>query len=422
MIAFHYPPYQGSSGALRTLNFTKYLPQFHWQPLVLTAGIRVYEAGTVRGSKGLSVPEGVVVARAASLDSARDLSLRGRYPSWLALPDRWVTWCVPAVIRSLALIRKYRPAVIWSTYPIATAHLIGLAVHRLTGLPWVADFRDSMTEDDYPRDARQRRVYRWIESKAVRAASRVIFTTPGAAKMYADRYPQVDPAKWAVIPNGYDEETFLRIERGVEQRGTRSSGSGSANAPFILLHSGVLYPVERDPQPLLQAIANLKVSNAAEIQRLRIVLRATAHDEVIRPMLKRFDVEDIVRLEPPLPYEAALEEMLNVDALLLLQAANCNHQIPAKLYEYLRSGRPVLALTDHAGDTAATLKAAGIDTIADLADAADIEPKLLAFVRALAAGSAVTADREFAVRFSRRSQTGDLARLMTELVAPNRSA
>jgi glycosyltransferase involved in cell wall biosynthesis len=419
MIAFHYPPYQGSSGVLRTLNFTKYLPEFGWEPLVLTANVGVYAVAGDSNPQGLNTPTGTTVTRALALDAARHLSIRGRYPSWLALPDRWASWSIPAALKALSLIRKYRPALIWSTYPIATAHLIGWAVHRATGLPWIADFRDSMTEEGYPHDRRQRQAYRWIENKTVHAANRVVFTTPGTARMYAERYPQIAAPTWTVIQNGYDEETFSRVERRSIQNGpqvpTQAPG-GSPERSITLLHSGVLYPSERDPQPFLQAIANLKALDPAIARRLRVVFRATSHDAVIGPMLARFGVEDVVRLEPPIPYELALEEMLKVDALLLFQAANCNHQIPAKLYEYLRTGKPIFALTDHDGDTAHVLRNASVDTIADLANAADIQTRLGDFMRMLEAGVAPTASRAVAAAFSRRNQAAELSRLMYQQI------
>src|ERR1041384_1514447 len=77
MVAYHFPPFAASSGIQRTLGF------------------------------------------------ARHLSLKGRYPALLARPDRWISWWFGAVPKGLAMIRKYRPHVLWSTYPIATAHAIG---------------------------------------------------------------------------------------------------------------------------------------------------------------------------------------------------------------------------------------------------------------------------------------------------------
>ena len=139
MIAFHFPPMQGSSGLQRTLKFARYLPDHGWQPIVLSAGAGVYQATS--DAQLNEIGSTAVVRRAFALDAARHLAIHGAYPSWLALPDRWASWWLGAVPAGLALIRRYRPDVIWSTFPIATAHLIGLTLARMSGLPWVADFR-----------------------------------------------------------------------------------------------------------------------------------------------------------------------------------------------------------------------------------------------------------------------------------------
>lgn len=157
MIAYHYPPVRGSSGVQRTLKFSRYLADYGWEPIVLTAHPRAYSG--IGNDQLHEVPEHITVKRAFALDTARQLSFRGAYPGFLALPDRWVSWWLGAVPAGLNLIRKYKPTVILSTYPIATAHLIGLTLARLTGLPWIADFRDSMTEEAHPTDPNVRRIF-----------------------------------------------------------------------------------------------------------------------------------------------------------------------------------------------------------------------------------------------------------------------
>ena len=123
MLAYHFPPLAGSSGIQRTLRFAKYLREFDWEPLILTAHPRAYER--VNASDMNDVLPGTVVRRAFALDTSRHLAIARRYPAALARPDRWISWAVGAIPAGLAMIRKYKPSVIWSTYPIATAHVIG---------------------------------------------------------------------------------------------------------------------------------------------------------------------------------------------------------------------------------------------------------------------------------------------------------
>lgn len=399
MIAYHFPPLAGSSGIQRTLRFAKYLPEFGWEPLILTAHPRAYE----RTSADLlaEIPEGAVVVRAPAFDTARHFSVAGRYPGFLARPDRWISWLPGATIAGLSMIRRYRPDVIWSTYPIATAHLIGAALSKRSGLPWVADFRDPMAQDGYPTDPRVWRSFKQIEERAAREATLCTFTTPGTVRLYSERYPQA-AGRFKVIENGYDEETFAGL----------TPGSAPLNPGKItLLHSGIVYPSERDPTQFLQAIRTLIDTGKISAGQLRVWFRASMHEDFLRALTDKFGLNACIELLPPIPYNDALDEMMRADVLLIMQASNCNDQIPAKLYEYLRAGRPILALTDPVGDTAGVLRDAGIGAIAPLDQADAIGTLLAGTIAAPTVGTLATAGKVAAC--SRKIRTKDLATLLT---------
>ena len=406
MIAFHYPPVRGSSGIQRTLKFSQYLPDSGWQPVVLSAHPRAY-ANTGNDQMD-EISKQVEVHRAFALNTSKHLSIKGRYLSLMSLPDRWVSWWIGAVPAGLKLIRKLRPDVIWSTYPIATAHLIALTLHRLTGIPWVADMRDPMTDDGYPSNPLTRCAYVWIERKTLTYATRVVCTTPGTIKLYRKRYPEIPDSRYCLIANAYDEENFAQAAVIAP---TKPEG-----APFVLVHSGVIYPSERDPTQFFQAMAELSKQGHISAARLKLVLRATGHDSYLRKLIDDHGIAEIVSLAPPVPYREALSEMLSADGLLVLQATNCNHQIPAKLYEYLRAQRPILGLTDPMGDTAATLIDAGINTIAPLDSKEKIMEQLLRFLDLAERNAAPIASMDKVMANSRRSRSGELACLLDEVV------
>jgi hypothetical protein len=112
--------------------------------------------------------------------------------------------------------------------------------------------------------------------------------------------------------------------------------------------------------------------------------------------------------------------MMAVDGLLLLQASNCNAQIPAKVYEYLRAGRPILALTDPSGDTAKTVAAAagGAALIAPLDSQLGIERALRKFLERIRERTWQPMPEEVLRRYSRESQTAVLAEVLTDASAP----
>ncbi len=409
MVAFHFPPLAGSSGIQRTLRFVQHLPALGWEPVVLTVHPRAYE----RTSEDLTrdVPPGVVVERAFGLDTARHLAVVGRYPGFLACPDRWVTWRIGAIPAGLRLIRDFRPDVVWSTYPIATAHAIGHALQLRTGLPWVADFRDPMAQEGYPADPRVRRSFVRIEQQAARQARACVFTTRGAATLYRERYPAARD-RMVVIPNGYDEESFAGL-----------AADGALREPlhrdaFTLLHSGVVYPQERDPTQLFVALRRMIDQGALQRGRFRIRFRAAGHDDLLRELTAHHALSEFVEVLPPVAYREALAEMIRAEGLLVLQAANCNEQVPAKLYEYLRSGRPIMALTDPRGDTAAVMRDAGIDIVAPLDSADEIATCLERFVAAVAANRGPLPRADYVLHASRRERAQSLAALFERVCAP----
>jgi hypothetical protein len=262
-----------------------------------------------------------------------------------------------------------------------------------------------MTEPDYPRDRATRAVCRWLEEITVRDCSRAVYTAPGAIRMYAKRYPSIPDSRWKLIRNGFDEENFALAER-------RTGHGARADRPLVMVHSGLLYRSERDPRSFFTALGELRRAGRIEASRLRIVLRASGDEDYHRRHIQDHGIEDIVSLEPGIPYQQALQEMLDADGLLLFQASNCNHQIPAKVYEYLRARRPILALTDPEGDTAGVLREAGVGTIAPLDSAPAIAGTLDGFLRGLQSGDLPVASDEELARHSRRFQTGQLAALL----------
>jgi hypothetical protein len=417
MVAFHFPPFGGSSGSRRTIAFSRYLPRDGWDPLVLTANERAYEQ--IKPQELRYVPEGMPVVRAFALDAARHLSVSGRYPARLAIPDRWRSWQPFARRAGLRLIRNYRPSIIWSTYPIASAHSIAASLHARTGIPWVADMRDPMVEKDpysgieYPRDPQVRAARVRIEQAVASDAAHVVFCTPAARAIFLRRFGDALEPRTSVIPNGYDEEAFTEAEQAL----ARPAGK---RAEFRLVHSGTVYPGDdRGPDALFKAIAQLRARGTLP-DGFRLILRASGHDAEIGELIAASGVTGVVQLLPPLPYREALQEMLTADGLLLLQGGASNPAVPAKVYEYVRARRPILGLVHPDGETAALLQRLQAAIVAPFDDVEQISAALASFVAACERGCAPFAQSEAVAALSRAAQARELAELLSRVSALQR--
>jgi len=405
VIAFHFPPAAMGSGHLRTLGFARYLPEFGWDPIVLSAMALAYPR-TAPVAAGV-IPEGCEVHRALALDARRHFGIGGKYPGFLAQPDRWISWWPAAVSQGLRLIRRHQARAIWSTYPIMTAHCIARTLSGITKLPWIADFRDPVTssvEAQNPFSVASQQ--RW-ERRVLRDAKRTVFTTPGAMRDYAERYPEAGRGgRLSVIGNGYDETVFVDLPRVPPPMDGR---------PLVLLHSGLLYPEGRDPVPFFNALARLKTAGLVGPALLKVVLRASGWEGRYQRDIDSLGIADIVSLAPPVGNREALVEQATADGLLLFQGSRFDRQIPAKVYEYLRIGRPVLALVGPDGDTASVLRDVGGAVIAPAGDVAAITQHLSGFVLALRDGQAPRTRPEVVSRYSRRGGTALLAGLLDQV-------
>jgi hypothetical protein len=212
-----------------------------------------------------------------------------------------------------------------------------------------------------------------------------------------------------VIENGYDEEAFATLDSAQE------NDEALSPVKTTLLHSGVVYTSERDPRQLFEALRRMIDAGALRPNELRIRLRASANEAVLAPMIEKYRLADVVELQPPIPYREALREMRRADGLLVLQAANCNAQVPAKVYQYLRCRRPIIGLTDPAGDTAAVLRRAGLRDIARLDSVDEIATVLRRFLDEVQRGTAKLPDADFVVESSRLNRTRELAALLDRL-------
>jgi len=407
MIVFHFPPAKSSSGVQRSLFFARHLYQHGWLAHVLTACVGAYEH--VCPQQIEDIPSYITVKRVWAWDTARHFAIKGKYLICMALPDRWVSWCVAGLIQGLSMIRRLKPRWIFSTYPIASAHLLALMLHRLTGIPWIADFRDPMWDEVHPVGLAKRKVFAWLEAQVVKHCRYVVLTAPSALSLYQKRYPEIAEDKWRYIPNGYSEEHFSKAlasehyQRAMKEKTARQ---------LVLVHSGYLYPLERDPSHFFAALAALKARGLIDANRVKIVLRASGNDSLFAEQLARLAIDDLVCLAPAIGYTEALVEMLLADGLLVFQAANCNHQVPAKIYEYFRAGKPIIAMTDLAGDTADVLSNAGIRYIAPLDNTNIIETQFIYFLDCLRLSQAVGVNAQIASRYSREFACQQLAALL----------
>ncbi|MBI2527071.1 MAG: glycosyltransferase family 4 protein [Candidatus Rokubacteria bacterium] len=410
-VAFHYPPESSSSGVLRTLKYTRYLGAHGWRVTVLTVRPDAYEV--VDPALMRQVPPEVRVVRTAYLDSKRHLSVRGLHLALTAIPDRWIGWWPWGVRAGRRILRDDPPELIYSTSPHATAHLIAASLARTGRVPWVTDFRDPWYEDP-PEPGTPRVVHRAarrLERMVVRRAALVIGSTRRLRDVLAARYPDEPPVKFAAIPNGFDEADFTALPLA-----ERSSGD-----ELVVVHAGNVNAEFRDPRPVFEAVGEAVAAGDIDPGRLRFrFLGGGPYGEsaAVAGAVTAAGLTGRVQFLPRVPYDAALRELTGADMLLLLQAsADTVDLVPAKLFEYLRAGRPVLAVV-RPGATTEVLAQVGGGWAVDPRDGAGLRQALVAACAAWRAGhlGGMAASAGRLQGFSRAQLTAELARHFDRLV------
>jgi len=262
-----------------------------------------------------------------------------------------------------------------------------------------------MAQPGYPPDPVTRDQFLRIEADAADHAVFCVFTTPGAATDYRKRYPAA-AERMIVLENGYDEDSFAGLSNSSARK------AAAVGRPLVLLHSGIVYPSERDPTQLFAAVGQLLRSGRLQPDDLRLRFRASVHDDLLRTLAMQNGIDALVELAPAIAYRDALAEMVAVDGLLVMQASNCNAQIPAKIYEYLRAGTPILGLTDPDGDTAGVLRAAGLSAMARIDSVDEISEVLMRFLDDVRRGTAELAEPAVVQAASRQGRSRAMAELL----------
>jgi glycosyltransferase involved in cell wall biosynthesis len=362
---------------MRTLRLVRHLAESGWDVQVVTAAIEGIRAGTpLDAALTERIPSSVKVARARALRPIERLTTllrpvrrhsstseaaavsapvaihaatKSRWSRAVAmgravfgLPDREISWLLPAVLAGRRAAALHAPDVIYSSGPPFTAHLAAAAIARLLGKPWVADFRDPWARAPWRDDrfAFERHAWAVCERMVVSHADATIFATRANRQEFARHYGPALASRFHVVGNGCDVSEF----QGLELQGDRRE--------FVLLHAGSLYGA-RNPAALLKAISGAIASGAIAPAtfRLRFIGRLGLPGIDLPLLVRALGLEAVVDFVPQMPRRAVLQEIVNASALLIVQPVT-TVSVPGKLYEYFAAGRPVLALAEPGGETA----------------------------------------------------------------------
>jgi hypothetical protein len=341
IVAHAFPPSPLIGGA-RPFRFYKYLPESGYARRVITA---TKQRGSAQPDVQC-VPDDTLESRAGFAFQFERATRKFLLPG-----EEGITWAHRAAAAARQIVQEHPqvPVTIFSTFPPLGAHLAALELAVRWRLPWVADFRDPFALDPSRTTRSYQKAFgRVLESRVFRLASAIIANTDAMAARWREVYPHA-AHKIHVIWNGYDPEDDL-------------GPAPIASAPYKLIsHAGELYG-GRHPGAIIDSIDRLIAAGKLLPEQIRLRLMGpvdhttTLDSDSIRRAFKTGWLDIIPR---QCPREQARELATKSDGLLLLQPQSAV-QVPGKLFEYIRIGRPILALIARGSPVERILAQSGI--------------------------------------------------------------
>jgi len=431
-LTFYFPPL-GGGGVQRALKFVKYLPEYGFEPVVVTGpGEQRTRHAPLDASLTSECPSGLRIFRVAQTlpqDSRPDQFWRRLgYPSLFA--RAWVSSCQVAALRA-ASSRKI-DVILASMSPFETSEAADLLSQKL-GVPWVADLRDPWALDEmlifptrWHRARELRRMHRRLSSSSL-----VIMNTPEAASALSLAFPDLSERTLA-ITNGFDANDFLGdpLPRDddrfrIVHTGSLHVGLGSAHRRRRRLRrwiGGERVPVDilaRSHIYLLRALELWRRNHPGEVDRTELILAGdlSAAD---RAAVAESAVVELVRMPGYLSHSESVALLRSADLLFLplhnLPPGDRARIVPGKTYEYLAAKRPILAAVPE-GDARDFVLASGLGHVCEPNDPVAMAAILHRRFEAKRAGQVpVPASASFYRQFERRKLTEDLARALDSVV------
>lgn len=425
IFTYYWPP-AGGVAVQRFLKFAKYLPEFGWQPIIITvengsypftdesqvkevpSSLQVYRTKTfepfefynlLRGKRGKAVPAVAVGGnRQKSFFEKITEHIRANY----FIPDARKGW-IPYALKKAEEVLKYdKIDAIVTTGPPHSTHLIGLELKKRTGIKWLADFRDPWTKnlmiEFLPRTASANKKDKELEDAVLQSADAITVISEGMKGQFSNSKSSPE-----VIYNGFDE-----ADMNVE--------SISTDGYFALRHVGNLILSMNVPE-LWTAIAELRNENEKFKQSFRLEIVGDAHP-LIRSEFEKYGLADAIHDTGYVDHSKAVAYMKGASCLLFL-VSNVKYSevlMSGKIFEYLATRNRILSIGPVNGNADHLLHDCEREGIIAFEDKAKIKITLFQYFEEWMNGTKFQYTGNKHLFYTRQSQCRRLAQILDKLV------
>ena len=419
LITYYWPP-AGGSGVQRWLKFIKYLSCFGIDPIVYTVENPDY---AVEDESLISeVPLKLQVLREPIWEPNKVLSklkinkknqsagFLNPDPTFLQrqmhyiranyfIPDARKYWIKPSVRKLSSFLKENPVDVIISTGPPHSVHMIGLELKKMTGIKWLADFRDPWTKIDYfhnlPLTKVARKKHHELEDKVLKEADAVLVVGKTMKEEFIGRNK-----KTYVVSNGFDEQV--------------EDDEVVMDAKFSISHIGMMN-ADRNPKIFWQALSELIDENEDFSRDLSVKLIGKCDDEVYQSV-ERFGLKNYVNFVAYVAHKDVLKFQRSSQLLLLAvnDVPSSRSVITGKVFEYLQSERPIIGIGPIDGDLAEILTETEAGQMVDFDDLLSLKKILAKYYKKFKTGQLLN-DTKNIDRYHRKNLTEELAAILRDL-------
>ncbi|WP_158859204.1 glycosyltransferase family 4 protein [Lunatibacter salilacus] len=420
IITYYWPPSAGS-GVQRWLKFAKYLPEFGWDPVIFTPENPDFDLKDPLMEKEVSphmevlkfpIWEPYQVLRLLKTEKISDpgILIEKKRKNWFdkvaiwiranaIIPDPRVYWVKPSVKFLGQLMESNNFQAVITTGPPHSMHLIGRELKRRHGIPWLADFRDPWSTweflDTLPMTGWVKNRHLALEASVFREADALVTISP----TFQQEMEHLADRKIQLITNGFDPvdlpSDFLM--------------NPPESQTLEIVYTGVIDAI-RNPMPFLLA---MKEVFGQTKNKIKLTFVGRVSQQVKTSLMEDSWLSSHVELAGYVPHEAVFQYYAKAHILLLIltNTKNAKGNIPGKVFEYMATGRKIVALGDPEGDTAQILRQAQAGEVFRHED----RKGLISFLENCHTQAVNSQQTPIHTSYERKTLTGQLADLLNKI-------
>ncbi len=367
IITYYWPP-GGGSGVQRWLKFAKYLDKFGWEPIIYTPSNPEYPSED--NSLLKDIPENITAIKrpikepyrlykvfsgkkssekiqTGFLNESGKSSFIEKISRWLRgnifIPDARKFWIRPSVKFLTGWLKANPVDVIISTGPPHSMHIIALKLKEKVNIPWIADYRDPWTSVYYFEDLKLSKVakkkHKKLEQLCLDNADKIIVV----GETMKNDFAKITNTPISIIANGFDTSDYEGVKPVKPEK-------------FNIMYTGTFLS-QQNPEELWEVLGEMVKSNESFKQHLKISCIGKTDIEVLKSIEKN-GLKEFLELTKYIPHKD-IPQMQQNSAILLLclnRIDNASYIITGKVFEYMASRKPILAICPENSDVAKIIR------------------------------------------------------------------